>query len=89
MARAAVALTVTVFPASFFSIRGRSAVFSRAGPFVSRNVTVPISCINGFIMMWTTTSAYMGIAVAMKMWTLRQVSSGPLWLCVGGVAPFL
>ena len=37
----------------------------------------------------TTLSAYAVRAVAMKTWTLRQVPYGPLWLCVGGVAPFL
>ena len=63
--------------ATVLSTGRRIVLSSRAGHFVSRNVTVPISCINAFIMTWTTPSVYMGRAVAMITWTLRQVSYGP------------
>ena len=60
---------------------------SRADPLISRNVAVPTSYINVFIMMLTTTSVYMATVGAMEMWTWQE-SSGLWLLCVGGAAHF-
>ena len=54
----------------------RTVHWSPDCPFVLRNVTVPTSYINVFIMMLTTTSVYMATVGAMEMWTLWQVSYG-------------
>ena len=61
----------------------RTVHWSPDCPFLSSRSFCLTQCycadklLNAFIMMLTTTSVYMEIAVAMKMWTLRQVSYGP------------
>ena len=66
-----------------------SVLYSRAGLSALRNAIVLISCIDVFIMMWMILSACTATVAAVKTWTLRQEWYGPLWLCVGGAAPFL